>query len=226
MAKKSESDRPQGKAQVLLVDDHPIVRQGLGELINEQRDMAVCGEAASAHAALKEIAASRPDVAIVDISLKEGNGIELIKDVRRRHGDVPILVLSMHDESLYAERALRAGARGYIMKEAASDKILTAIRQVLRGEVYLSERMVGKLLNSVVGGTVEAEGASVDVLSDRELEVFLMIGQGLGTRQIAEKLHLSVKTIESYRAQIREKLKLADGNELLQYAIEWAKDHE
>lgn len=226
MAKKSESDRPKGKARVLLVDDHPILRQGLGELINEQQDMAVCGEAASAHAALKEMASSHPDVAIVDISLKEGNGIELIKDVQRRHDEVRILVLSMHDETLYAERALRAGARGYIMKEAASDSILTAIRQVLRGEVYLSDRMVGKLLNSVVGGAVEADGPPVNVLSDRELEVFLLIGQGLGTRQIAEKLHLSVKTIESYRAQIRDKLKLADGNELLQYAIEWGKGHE
>jgi len=211
------------KIRILLVDDHPIVRQGLGQLIAQEPDMEVCGEAESAPEALRAIANLKPTVAVVDISLKDSSGVELIKDVKVRYPALPVLVLSMHDESFYAERVLRAGARGYVTKEEASETVLAAIRRVLRGEIYLSEKMASKMLSVFVGGPRQPVGSSMDLLSDRELEVFELIGRGLQTREVAQKLHLSVKTIESHRANIKRKLGLANATELMQRAIQWVE---
>jgi DNA-binding NarL/FixJ family response regulator len=210
-----------GKHRILLVDDHPIVRQGLAELIDNQKDLMVCATAEEVHQALDQIAVLVPDLVVVDISLKTSNGIELLKDIKVRHPKLRVLMLSMHDETLYAVRALRAGASGYIMKQEATENVLTAIRQVLAGEIYLSERMEKKMMQQLVGGRSARTGSPLEDLSDRELEVFNLIGQGHGTRQIAEELHLSIKTIESHRAHIKEKLKLKNATELVQHAIQW-----
>lgn len=212
---------PKGKRKILLVDDHPIVRQGLTEMINSEKDLTVCGTADDLHQALDQIAALNPDLVVVDISLKGSNGIELLKNIKVRHPKMRVLMLSMHDESLYAIRALRAGASGYIMKQEATDKVLTALRQVLKGEVYLSESMEKRMMRQWVGGRAIRSGSPIEDLSDRELEVFGLIGQGHGTRQIAEELHLSIKTIESHRAHIKEKLNLKNAAELVQHAIQW-----
>jgi DNA-binding NarL/FixJ family response regulator len=210
-----------GKFRILLVDDHPIVRQGLAEMIDQERDLQVCGTAEDVHKALELLEKMRPDLVIADISLKGSNGIELLKNIKVRFPRTLVLVLSMHDESLYAVRALRAGAAGYIMKQEATEKVLTAIRQVLSGEIYLSERMEKKMMHQLVGGRIARTGSPIEDLSDRELEVFGLIGQGHGTRQIAEELHLSIKTIESHRAHIKEKLNLRNATELVQHAIQW-----
>ncbi|MCI0538685.1 MAG: response regulator transcription factor [Verrucomicrobiales bacterium] len=209
------------KNRILLVEDHPIVRQGLAEMIDNQKDLMVCGAAEDVHQALDQISALQPDLVIVDISLKSSNGIELLKDIKLRHPKLLVLMLSMHDETLYAVRALRAGAAGYIMKQEATENVLTAIRQVLGGDIYLSERMEKKLMQQLVGGRAARTGSPLEDLSDRELEVFNLIGQGHGTRQIAEELHLSIKTIESHRAHIKEKLNLKNATELVQHAIQW-----
>ena len=211
------------KARVLVVDDHPIVRQGLVQLINQEEDLVVCGDAENAHKALEVIKLVNPDVAVIDISLKSINGLELIKNIKVDYPKLPILVLSMHDESLYAERALRAGAKGYIMKQEATENMLMALRRVLKGEIYVSEKMGAKMLHQLVAGRPDTGTSPLDRLSDRELEVFQLIGQGLGTRQIAEELHLSVKTIESYREHIKEKMKLKNATELVQHAVQWVK---
>lgn len=208
-----------GKARLLVVDDHPIIRQGIAAMINRQDDMCTCGEAADVAEALKLIETCKPELAIVDLSLKEDNGIELIKDIKVRRPDTKVLVLSMKDEALFAERALRAGAQGYIMKEAATENVLTAIRQVLEGGVYLSEKMSARLLSKLVGGRQGAD-QGIQALSDREMEVFEYIGQGLPTREIAEKMHLSVKTVETYRANIKSKLHIHSAAELVQHAIQ------
>ena len=221
MTTKSSGGK-KAKKQVFLVDDHPLVRQALSQLINQEGDLAVCGEAEGAPEALRSIAALKPDVAVVDLTLKEGSGLDLVKDLKLRHPDLPVLVLSMHDESTYAERLLRSGARGYVMKDQASDKVVTALRRVLDGEVYLSEKMSARILHKLVGGAA-ASASPVDLLSDRELQVFDLIGQGIGTRRIAEKLHLSVKTVETYREHIKIKLKLDNATDLLQHAIQWAQ---
>jgi len=213
-------------ARVLVVDDHPVVRQGLRLLIDHEPDLEVCAEAETAADALQAVAAHGPDVAIVDLSLKGASGLGLIKDLRVRHADLPVLVLSMSDEGVYAERALRAGARGYLMKEAATDEVLTALRRVLDGGVYLSDAMASRLLAQFVRGVPSDGGSAVDRLSDRELEVFGLIGHGLGTSEIARRLHLSPKTIETYRAHIKRKLNLADATELLQHAICYVRDSE
>jgi DNA-binding NarL/FixJ family response regulator len=209
------------KSRILLVDDHPIVRQGLAELIDHEKDLAVCGVADDVHKALDQIGTLAPDLVIVDISLRGSNGIELLKNIKVRYPKQSVLMLSMHDESLYAVRALRAGAAGYVMKQEATEKVLTAIRQVLNGEIYLSERMEKKMMHQLVGGRAARTGSPLEDLSDRELEVFNLIGQGHGTRQIAEELHLSIKTIESHRAHIKEKLNLKNATELVQHAIQW-----
>ena len=219
MSKQAE----RGKAKVFLVDDHPLVREHLTALIQAQADLLVCGEAADAPAALSLIAQKAPDLVILDISLRHSSGLELIKDCKERWPKLPVLVLSMHDEMLYAERSLRAGALGYITKEEATVNILSAIRRVLSGQVYLSEPMAGRMMRKMVGGDREVLGSPLEVLTDRELEVFQMLGRGLGTRQVAEELHLGIKTVESYRARIKEKLQLADGNQLLQHAIQWVQ---
>jgi DNA-binding NarL/FixJ family response regulator len=212
------------KARVLLVDDHPIVRQGLGQLINEEADLSVVSEAEDFQQALSALNDTPIDIAIVDISLKERSGIELIKEIRARKPELPILVLSMHDESLHAERVLRAGAKGYIMKQEATEQVMNAIRRVLRGEVYLSERMASRMVNRLVAGPQNVGGSPIERLSDREFEVFQMIGHGVGPSEIAEKLGLSVKTVETHRERIKEKLNLASGSELIRYAMQYVMD--
>ncbi|MHC4625017.1 MAG: response regulator transcription factor [Planctomycetota bacterium] len=224
--KTAQTEKSGNKTQILIVDDHPIVRQGLAELIEHEKDLTVCQQAEDAPEALKIIKQSMPDMVIVDISLKDTSGMELIKDIKTQYPNLPILALSMHDESLFAERALRAGAKGYIMKAEATENVITAIRRVLSGQLYLSDRMQTKIVRKLVGGEPEPGASAIDCLSDRELEVFLLIGQGYGTRQIAERLYLSVKTIETYRAHIKDKLNLADSTELLQYAIQWVKSQD
>ncbi len=208
--------------RVVLVDDHPMVRERLAELINRELDLQVCGEAEDRNQALHVIATAQPELAIVDLTLKGSHGIDLIKDLQILHPQVRILVVSMQEESLYAERAILAGARGYITKQEATRKILQAIRTVLAGEVYLSEPLKAQLLSRVVGRSRPGEALSVAALADRELQVFEMMGHGLGTRQIAERLHLDIKTVETYRARIKEKLHLKDAAQLLQKAIAWA----
>ena len=209
------------KKTVFVVDDHPIVRQGLTLLINQEPDLTVCGTAEEMHSALLAIVTTPPDIMIVDISLNGPDGLEMLKHVRIRSPRLPVLILSMHDESLYAERALRAGANGYIMKQEATEKVLVAVRRILRGEIYVSDRIANSMLQHYVRGTNPAGRSSIAELTDRELEVFRLIGEGHGTRQIAEALHLSVKTVESYQAHIKEKLSLRSARELVQHAIQW-----
>jgi DNA-binding NarL/FixJ family response regulator len=209
------------KSRVFVVDDHPIVRQGLALLINREADLAVCGEAEDAHAAVQAVAATKPDILIVDISLNGPDGLGLLKDVRMRYPELPVLILSMHDESIYAERALRAGAQGYIMKQEATEKVLVALRRILSGEIYVSERIANRMLHLYIGGPSGGRPSSIADLTDRELEVFRLIGEGHTTRQIAEELHISVKTVESYQAHIKEKLSLRSARELVQHAIQW-----
>lgn len=207
--------------RILLVDDHAIVREGLTQIINASEDLVVCGEAGDAQAALAALAQLKPDFVIADITLRGMDGLELIRQVGQRWPQVPVLVLSMHSEELYAERALRAGARGYIMKEEATPKILTAIRRILAGEVYVSAAMQAQLLRRVVGRTTALARGPIESLSDRELEVFRLIGSGSSTREIAEQLHLSVKTVESYREHIKKKLKITSGAQLMRHALHW-----
>src|SRR5271163_648926 len=209
------------KKRILVVDDHPIVRQGLALLINREPDLVVCGEAEEAMGALHVLASARPDVLIVDISLNGPDGLDLLKTIRTTHPRLPVLILSMHDESIYAERALRAGANGYIMKQEATEKVMVALRRILSGEIYVSDRIANSMLRHYVRGVDGSEHSSISGLSDRELEVFRLIGEGQGTRQIAEALHLSVKTVESYQAHIKEKLSLRSARELVQHAVQW-----
>jgi DNA-binding NarL/FixJ family response regulator len=209
--------------RVVIVDDHPLLRKGVGQLINNEKDLLVVGEAENAAKALTAIEVLQPDVALIDISLGGASGIELLKNIKARFPKLRVLVLSMHDESVYAHRALRAGASGYIMKQEATEMVLTALRKVLRGEVYLSESLGARMLNSLVGGRSRAPASPIEALSDRELEVFSLIGQGLGTRPITERLHLSVKTIESHRAHIKVKLNLQTATELVHHAIQWVQ---
>ncbi|MBL9204796.1 MAG: response regulator transcription factor [Opitutaceae bacterium] len=211
------------KRRLFLVDDHPVTRQGVAALINQEADLEVCGEADSAPQALQLIQTLAPDLAVVDITLKTTSGIELLKNLKAVMPDLPVLIMSMHDESLYAERALRAGAKGYIMKHEASGRILTAVRQVLAGELFLSDRMKEKMLHRLVKSRKEEVVFSIDTLSDREMEVFQLIGNGYSTRQIAGKLNLSVKTIDSYREHLKLKLRLEKGADLVRHAIQWVK---
>ena len=222
---KKKSPARNKKVRILLVDDHPIMRRGLAELINLEKDLVVCAEADSIQTALELIKRHEPHVALVDLSLKNESGLELIKDIKARFPQVLILVLSMHDELFYAERVLRAGAKGYVMKQQATDLVLVAIRRILGGEVYLSDFMSSKVLRNVTSKKAEKAGSSVDQLSDRELEVFRLIGTGLGTRQIAERLSRSVKTVETYREHIKLKLDLKDSSELVQNAIQWLQSN-
>jgi DNA-binding NarL/FixJ family response regulator len=214
------------KKTVFIVDDHPLLRQGLALLINQQQDLEVCGEAEEAIAAMQAIATKRPDVVILDISLNGPDGLELLKNIRASYAELPVLILSMHDEAIYAERALRARANGYIMKQEAAEKVLVAVRRILNGDVYLSDRMSNKMLQQYIGGAPAAIQSRIASLSDRELEVFRMIGEGLGTREIAEELHLSVKTVETYQAHIKDKLSLRSGRELIQHAIQWKMNEQ
>ncbi len=220
---KSKTPKP---ARVLIVDDHPAVREALALRIAAQPDLEVCGEAADANEALRLAATLDPDVAVIDIGLKIGNGLDLIKRLKARDGKVRMIVWSMFGEDLYAERALHAGAMGYITKEQATGKIIEAIRQILEGKVYLSAAMTEKLLKRKVGQAGPDAGRSpIDCLSDRELEVFRLIGQGIKTAGIAEQMHLSIKTIETYRDRIRVKLDLSDGTELARSATQWVLEN-
>jgi DNA-binding NarL/FixJ family response regulator len=218
--------QPGRRARVLIVDDHPAVREALAVRIGRQPDLEVCGEADDVTAALRLVADARPDVAVVDITLKSGNGIDLIKRITARDNHVRVLVWSMHGESLYAERALRAGALGYVTKDQATDTIVAAIRRVRDGKVWLSDAAAERLLHRAVGnGPRDAARSPVDALADRELEVFRLIGQGVKTADVADRLHLSVKTVETYRDRIRQKLDLADGAELARYATLWVLEN-
>ena len=205
--------------KVIIVDDHPLVREWLTNLISQQSDLVVCGEAAGAAEALQAIGALKPEAAVVDIALKDSSGIELIKDLKHSHPELVVLVLSMHEESHYAERALRAGARGYIMKRETTKRVIEAIRQVLEGKFYLSETMEQLITTQFVEGKTLATQSPVEQLSDRELAVFDLLGQGWGTRRIAESLRVSTKTVQAYCARIKEKLNLNSATELLREAV-------
>jgi len=212
---------PGFKKRIFLVDDHPLVREWLTQLINHQPDLVVCGEADSAPAALSGIAREQPDLSIVDISLKHSSGIELIKNLKELHASLPVLVLSMHDESLYAERALRAGARGYVNKGETAQKVVEAIRRILGGKLYISEKTLELMTVRTLSGKGAGNQSPVQLLSDRELEVFERLGRGLGTRQIAGEFGVSVKTIQAYCARIKDKLNLTSATGLLREAIRW-----
>ncbi|MDY7108117.1 MAG: response regulator transcription factor [Planctomycetota bacterium] len=216
--KRTPTDRSR---RVLIVDDHPIVRHGMGQLLDDEPDLNVCAEAANAGEAVRAVEEFHPDMAIIDIQLDGMDGLNLLKDLKARWPELHVLIVSVHDETLYAERALRAGALGYLNKQTATDFLVEACRRVLAGEIYLSEQMSNRLLHSVVGGKTDLEESPIDRLSDRELEVYRLLGEGLGTRQIADKLALSMKTIETYRENIKEKLNLADSNQLVRHAVQW-----
>ncbi len=213
-----------GKKRVFLVEDHPVTREGFARLIDFQTDLMVCGKATSAAEAMKEIPREKPDIAIVDISLAGGNGIELVKDLAVLDPALPVLVLSMHDEKIYAGRAIRAGARGYIMKNEPIELVLRSIREVLRGQICVSEAMRTLMLEKLHGRKSDTVG--VDTLSDRELEVFRLIGEGRGTREIAKHLCISVSTAEKHRAHIKEKLGLQNAPELVSSAARWVQSED
>ncbi|MEO8128344.1 MAG: response regulator transcription factor [Bryobacteraceae bacterium] len=216
-------DQPRAvvKRSILLVDDHAVVRQGLALLINREADLDVCGDAEDASSALRKIDELKPDLVVVDVSLSGPDGLDLLKEIRTRTLTLPVLILSMLDELVYAERALRAGANGYIMKQEATERVLVAIRRILGGDIYVSDRMADRMLHRFVGGNQVGPSSPITLLTDRELEVFRLIGEGHATRQIAEELHISVKTVESYQAHIKEKLSLKNARELVQRAIQW-----
>lgn len=209
------------KAKIFIVDDHPIFRQGLAQLINQEDDMLSAGEAADAKEALQTIEKIKPDLAIVDISLKDTSGISLTKELVSKYPKMLVLVISMYDESIYVDRVLRAGAKGYIMKQEATDHVITAIRKVLRGEVYVSDKWRDRLVHAFAGGNKPMENASAERLTDREMEVLQLIGQGHSTQKISEELHVSVKTVESHYANIKNRLDLHNSHELIQYAVKW-----
>jgi DNA-binding NarL/FixJ family response regulator len=211
------------RRRILLVDDHPMMREGLAQLIGGQPDLAVAAGVEDAAGALRAMAAAPVDLAIVDISLREGSGLELIKDLKARWPALPVLVLSMHDETLYAERAIRAGAQGYVMKSESGEAILDAIRRVLAGRIHLSETMSTRLLGQLSGRKAAGPASPVESLSDRELEVFTLLGQGRTTRQIAQTLHVSIKTVEAHRANIKHKLGLSTAPELIRCAVHWVE---
>jgi DNA-binding NarL/FixJ family response regulator len=211
---------------VLLVDDHPFMRAGLAQLIDRQADFMVCGEAGSPAEAFQVIAKTKPDLILTDLTMPGRSGLEFIKDLLAAEPKLAVLVVSMHDELVYAERALRAGARGYIMKEAGGENLLTAIRQVLRGEVYVSPRMSARILAAMSGTRPRGSSSPIEKLSDREFEVFQLIGQGKSTRDIAEQLHLSPKTVDVHRGHIKEKLELKDATALIRHAVRWVETQQ
>jgi len=210
------------KKRILIIDDHPMMRDGLRQLMANEADLEICGEADDVSAALAQAQNLKPDLAIVDITLRSGNGLELIKDLQIRSPQTAVLVLSMHDESLYAERVLRAGGRGYIMKQEGGAKILEGIRQVASGRTFVSAAISARILDSFSGHGQENKSA-VDLLTDREFEVFQLIGQGLSTKEMAEKMHVSVKTIEVHRVNIKEKLGTPTAPDLIRFAVRWVE---
>lgn len=217
----TESERSSNKTRVLIVDDHPMTRTGLAYLINHQPDMTTCYEAQNAAEALEGVLSTTPDLVLTDFTLPDKNGLELIKDIRAVRPDLPILVISMHEESLYAERVLRAGARGYITKEEGGERLMRAIRHVLSGTIYVSDRMSARILELFSGGPSRQQRSLVQNLTDREFETFELFGEGLSTQQIARRLCVSMKTISAHRANIKKKLQLRTTNELIAYAARW-----
>lgn len=211
----------QQKAKIYLVDDHPIVRKGITQVINQEEDLEVCGSTDSADQTLRDVERLKPDCVIVDISLEGISGIDIVKGLKTRYPGLYTMVLSMHDESIYAERALRAGARGYVMKKEASEKIVGAIRHVLTGKIFLSDDMSSRLLEKMATGGHEEDASPLDLLTNRELEIFRMIGRGYKPRDIAKELNLSPKTIETYRDHIKKKLNLSSASELARVAVDW-----
>jgi DNA-binding NarL/FixJ family response regulator len=225
MKKGRDTISTSSKTRVFIVDDHPLLRKGLGELINQQMDMAVCGEADDAPEAIRALTTLAPDLVIVDISLKTQNGIELIKNIKAINPSVQVLVLSMHDESVYALRVLKAGAKAYVMKQEMVEKVMEAIRRIRAGKVFVSERVAAQMLSQVVDGSDPTKESPVDQLSDRELEIVTMIGNGAATREIAKRLSISIKTVESHRAHIKEKLSLTNATQLVQWCVRWIEQN-
>ncbi len=217
--KQRDSASKSSRAKVLVIDDHPIVRLGLTQLINQQEDMHVCGEAAESASTMRAIADLQPDIVTIDVGMMQMSGIDLIKRIHAEFPDLPILVISTYEETLYAERLLRMGARGYVMKQEPTETVMKALRLALKGAIYVSPRVSARMLEKIAEGGRIASGNPLEYLSDREMEVFQLIGQGLGTREIAERLHVSIKTVESHRAHIKEKLKLKSATELVQLAV-------
>jgi DNA-binding NarL/FixJ family response regulator len=214
------------KKRVVIVDDHPLVRERLSQIFNGELDMEVCGEAENAKTAMETILREKPDLVVVDITLKDSSGLDLIKNVKQQSEKLPILVLSMHEEALYAERVLRAGANGYITKHQQPAEVLAAVRRVLDGEIYVSEKMASAFIRSLSTPGVKSATLTVDRLTDRELEVLDLIGRGRTTREIAGKLGLGIATIDTYRARIKEKMNFNNASELLHFAIRWVQDRE
>jgi DNA-binding NarL/FixJ family response regulator len=220
--KRKQQPARLAKKKLFIVDDHPMMRDGLAQLISKEEDLVLCGEAEDAAAALEQIEKLQPDLALVDITLRATNGLELIKDIAIRAPATAVLVISMHDESLYAERVLRAGGRGYIMKQEGGKKLIEAIRHVLIGKTYVSEKISAKILDVFSGRRTESS-SPVETLTDREFEVFQLIGQGIGTKEIADRLHVSAKTVEVHRVNIKQKLKLGTATELIHFATRWSE---
>lgn len=220
--KKSASSAAAVK-RILLVDDHPVMRHGLAQLIRMEPGLDVCGEAGSAAEGIKAVDALKPDLVVVDLTLPDKNGLELLKDVQALHPGTRCIVLSMHDEGLYAERALRAGARGYVMKEAAAEHLIGAIRRVMDGGIYVSDTMASRMLEGVTGARSKPSASLIDRLTDRELEILELIGGGVATKHIAERLSISARTVEAHRAHVKEKLGIADGAALVRYAVQWVE---
>lgn len=225
-AKQNQPQTKDRRTRILLVDDHAVVRYGIAQLINRESDLMVCGEAEEASKALGTITSLKPDLVIADISLKDSSGLELMRNIKAQDPKLPVLVVSAHDESIYAEIAFRAGALGYLMKDQALERIIPAIRRVLSGSIYVSDALAAKMLQRQVRGQTDVSQSPVSGLSDREMEVFQLIGRWKKTRDIAEELHLSIKTIEYYREQIKKKLNLKSASELTQYATSWVEREE
>ena len=224
MRRKSSTARPAARrARILLVDDHPLVRERMAEIINQEPDLMVCGEAQDRAGALAAMAAHRPELAIIDLALKDSDGLELIKDIRLHWPNVLMLVVSMYEESLYAERVIRAGARGYVTKQEATRDILSAIRRVLSGRVYLNENISARIIDRLADRSVPGAATPAEMLADRELQVFELLGRGLAVKEIARRLRIATKTVDTYRRRIREKLNLQTSSQLLQHAISWTR---
>jgi DNA-binding NarL/FixJ family response regulator len=223
MSTKKNASAQSSRRRILLVDDHPMMRSGLAQMINLQPDLIICGEAGDAREAMLCIPSLKPDLAVVDISMEGKSGLELIKDVQAMHSGPPVLVMSMHDESLYAERALRAGASGYVMKKAGGEVVLQAIRHVLSGKTYVSEPMSAQIVNRFAGAREGKHCSPIQMLTDREFEVFKLIGEGCTTREVGARLNISPKTVDVYRQHLKEKLDLPNATSLVQHAVRWVE---
>lgn len=222
MQRSRTNQSPETVKRVILVDDHPIMRHGLAQLIRMENGLDVCGEAGNAREGLDLVDKLKPDLAVIDLTLPDKNGLELVKDIRAMHPATVCLVLSMHDESLYGERSLRAGARGYVMKEEAADHLITAIHKIMSGGLYVSETLNARMLEQMTAPT-RAKAAGIDSLTDRELEILELIGKGVATKNIATQLSISARTVEAHRAHVKEKLGITDGAALVRYAVQWVE---